>query len=408
MRRRAFILIAVVYALSSFVAGPMDPSSASRVAHVRLGPIFLGRPITTWGDPPHYLVMVNSLIEDGDLDLRNNYDQARDGDWDVGTRFRGVDLDRHVETDRRGRELSFHSPFLPVLLAGVAWPFRGSEWVESVCIWFTLGVTLLGLSWCARLHGFEPSWLVVLALATPLWAYARDVWTEPYQAVAWGALLALETPAALVPITVAAVLFKYSFAIVPLGLGAVALWRGEVRRGRVLIASSVVALLIAFVTVQYLFRDADHFSIFHLGARHIQQANPMLGPFWIRSTGFVGLLLDPKNGLLPFCPFLVFGLRPLIKDARLGVPVLLFFLLHASYPGWRGGTGVSARYLIPMLPVLVYAVAQARPKGRLVASSVGYSGLLAGIAGILPVAAYDKSPWGIFSFLVQRLGLLFR
>lgn len=403
---RPLLLIAVVYVLTSFVTGPADPAGPSRVAHWRIGPIFVGRPILTWGDPPHYLVMVNSLIEDGDLDLRNNYDQARAGDWDVGTRFRGTDLDRHVETDRRGRQLSFHAPFLPLLLAPIAWPFRGTEWVESVCIWFTLAVTLCGLAVCARLTGLEGRWLVVLALATPLWVYARDLWTEPYHAVAWGALLVLESPVGLAVIAVIAILLKYPFAVVPLSLGAVDLWRGHARRGCVLIGASVVALCIAFVTAQWLFRDADHFNLFHLSWLHLPQAPPLLADLWRRWRGFVGLLLGPENGLLPFCPFLIVGLRQLARDPRLWAPALAYFLLHATSAGWRAGSGVSARYLIPMLPVLVGAVARARPKGRLFRLSLAYSAALAIIAGLLPVAAYDKTPWGILAFLGQRIGRL--
>jgi hypothetical protein len=401
--RRALLLIAVVYVLSSLVAGPVAPGARSAVAHWQLGPIQLGRPIVTWGDPPHYLVVVASLVEDGDLDLRNNYDQARAGDWDVGTRFRGADLDRHVEADGAGRQRSIHSPFLPLLLAAVAWPFRGTEWVESVCIWFTIAVTLWGLGWCARLEGFAPAWLVALGLATPLWVYARDVSTEPYQAAAWSALLVLRHPLAVAGVVIAAVLLKIPFVLVPLALGAVALARGDRRAGLVLVAASVVAIVVAVGAAQWVFRDADHFSLFHI-AGHL---NPRPATFRPRWDGVVGLLLGPENGLLLFCPFLVLAVPALTKDARLLVPALAFFLFHASYSGWRAGSGVSARYLVPMLPVLVLAVARSRPRGLLVGLLVAYGAVIAAIAGVLPVAAYDKTPWGMIAFLTQRIGALF-
>lgn len=400
---RALWLIAVVYVVASFVAGPVAPGSPSAVAHWKLGPLYLGRPIVTWGDPPHYLAAVSSLIEDGDLDLRDNYEQARAGDWDVGTRFRGADLDRHVETDRAGRQLSFHAPFLPLVLATVAWPFRGTEWVESIDIWFTIAVTLVGLAWCARAGGFTPAWLVALGLATPLWVYARDLSTEAFQAVAWGALLVVQNPIALAAVAIGGVLLKVSFAIVPLTLGAVVFVAGERRRGGVLVLASLVAVAIAIATAQYVFRDADHFSLFHL-AGHVVGRPATFRPRW---DGVVGLLLDPENGLLPFCPFVLLGIPALIADRRLFVPALAFFLLHASYSGWRAGSGVSARYLIPMLPVLVLAVARVRPRGTLSGVLVAYSAVVAAIAGLLPVAAYDKTPWGMVAFLWQRMGLLF-
>jgi hypothetical protein len=398
--RAAVLLIALVWGLASLVAGPVVPGTPSPTAHWKADPIYLGRPITTWGDPPHYLATVNSLVADGDLDLRNNYDRARADEWDVGTRFRGSDLDRHVETDLQGRQLSFHSPYLPLLLAPAAWPFRGTEWVESVCIWVTLAAILLGLAWWGRVAGLPPSWLVALCLATPLWVYARDVYTEPYQALAWGALLVLRDPLVLFAITVGAVLLKIPFAVVPLALGAVLAWRGDRRRGALLIGASVLAVLIAFATAQYVFLDSDHFSLFHLGGK-LRRPDAM---FRLRIDGVFGLLFSPENGLLPFCPFLLLGLPALRRDALLAVPALGYFLLHATYSGWTAGAGFSARYLIPMLPVLVLAVSRARPRGWLTGALVGYSAVFAVIAGLLPVAAYDKTPWGMLTFLAQRIG----
>ena len=402
---RALALIGAVYVLGSLVAGPVFPGRPSTVAHWRLGPIYLGRPIVTWGDSPHYLVMVHSLVDDGDLDLRDDYDRARAGGFEVGTRFRGFDLDRHVETDRRDRQLSFHSPFLGMLLAPLAWPWRGGEWVESVCIWGTLALTLLGIVWCARLDEFDARWLAALAFATPLAVYARDVGTEPVQATAWVGLLVLESPLALAALTVGAILMKATFAVVPMALGVVLVLQGERRRGLVLVAATLAGVAIAIAFAQWLYRDADHFSLLHLAGAHMY---PSRTRWAFHPEGFVGLLFGPENGLLPFCPFLVLGAVALVKDARLFVPALLFFLLHANYGGWRAGSGVSARYLVPMLPVLVLAVARARPRGRLAAVLLAYSGAVCGLAALLPVAAYDKTPWGMIEFLWQRVGLIGR
>ncbi len=338
-RARTFLAIVLVYALSSLLAGPVVPGRPSETAHWKLGPVYLGRPIVTWGDPPYFLVMVNSLIEDGDLDLGNNYDQARDGDWDVGTRFRGTDLDRHVEIDREGHALSFHPPWLPAVLAALVCPLRGSEWVESACIWLTLAATLAGLGWCFRLAGFTPGWIAVLALATPLWAYARDVGTEPLHAVAWIALLAFPHPAMLAVASGAGVLLKPTFVPVPMALAAVLWWQGDRRRAAVLVGATGLALVVAIAVAQYEFRAADHFDWLHVtGNHHVQHS----GGFRLRVPGFVGLLLDPQDGLLAFCPFLVLGFPALRKDARLLVPALAYFGLIATYAGWRAGSDFSS------------------------------------------------------------------
>jgi hypothetical protein len=172
----------------------------------------------------------------------------------------------------------------------------------------------------------------------------------------------------------------------------------------VLIAAAIAALGIAIGFAQWLFRDADHFSLLHLAGRHMI---PSPTRWAFHPEGIVGLLFDPENGLLPFCPFLALGAVALVKDARLFMPAVVFLLLHASYGGWRAGSGVSARYLVPMLPVLGLAVARARPRGRLPALLLAYSGVVCGLAALLPVAAYDKTPWGMLRFLWRRIGLAF-
>lgn len=51
----------MTYVLSTLVAGPVAPETASTVAHWKLGPISLERPIATWGDSSRHLAAVNSL-----------------------------------------------------------------------------------------------------------------------------------------------------------------------------------------------------------------------------------------------------------------------------------------------------------------------------------------------------------
>ncbi len=140
--------------LSSLVHGPVDHHEVERVPHWRpVGLLVLALPRVLSGDLSHYLVGVNSLIEDGDFDLTNNYRQAKEGDWDAGVRFRQRDLDRHVDRDNEGRELGTHSPFFVLLLATLTWPLQGTAWVEPVCIGLTMLVGLAGVALSGRLFG---------------------------------------------------------------------------------------------------------------------------------------------------------------------------------------------------------------------------------------------------------------
>ena len=56
-----------------------------------------GLPLITSGDEPHYLTLLHSLIEDGDFDVKNNYDEAARGGRQSGIRRAGrPQTDRHV------------------------------------------------------------------------------------------------------------------------------------------------------------------------------------------------------------------------------------------------------------------------------------------------------------------------
>src|SRR5262249_23622276 len=148
------------------------------------GRVVWGSPRVYSGDEPHYLVMINSLIEDGDLDLSNNYQSVHEGSFQAGLRFRAKPLDHHVAyyvngkynkwdelfewgTDDKGRivprprpdldeslaveageypEYGAHPPGLALLIAPFLLPFRGTYRVESAAVLFsTVAVFLLAL-----------------------------------------------------------------------------------------------------------------------------------------------------------------------------------------------------------------------------------------------------------------------
>ena len=74
------------------------------------GVIFPAHPIT--GDEPHYLLITQSLLSDGDINLFNNY---RDKDY---LQFYPGELESHALPGKKGHgyEYSKHSPGLPLLL----------------------------------------------------------------------------------------------------------------------------------------------------------------------------------------------------------------------------------------------------------------------------------------------------
>jgi len=403
--RHTFLLILAVYLTASFVHGPIDAEEIDGVPHFRLGPFVLAPPMVLSGDSPHYLVAVNSLIEDRDFDLKNNYDQAEEGDWDMGARFRGRSIDRHVDVDSQGRQYGTHSPFFPLLFVPFAAPFAGTQWVSLACIWVTLAAGLAGV-WLykRRLHRSridQPAAarsLLLLALATPLLCYSRDIWTEPFILMIWLAMLTWSNLTVLGLLACAGTLIKYPFAVVPTTMGLIAIWERHYSRGLVLIGSAGAALLAAIGSIQWLFQDVDHFSLFHSG-RH--------RAFDLPFDGLVGLLLSPETGLLLFFPFLAWSFLKLPGNKAVYLPALAFFLVHASYQDWPGGTGFSARYLVPLLPIMTMAVARrVRHVSTLFAIAAVYSLFWGLFGGFFPALVYDRSPWGVVQHIWEQVGRL--
>jgi hypothetical protein len=401
--RRPVPVVAVLWFLSTFIAGPLAPESVSSSFHRQLGPVYLGRPVLTWGDPPHYLILVSSLVEDFDFDVADNYREAEEGDWDAGTRFRGRRLDHHTDVDRRGRELLFHPPFVPLVISVVAYPFRDSQWVESCAVWTTMAAVLVAIVLLRRRVGGDPRVIWWTALATPLWCYSRDLWTESWLVLAWSILLAVPSLWVMGMAAAAGVLVKYSFAVVPATLALVAAWRKDWKRAVVLAVGTGAGLLVAIAWIQYLFWDTDHFSLFHNGFHRSQSTSYLLGRFGASWQALPGLLFSPRDGLLLFFPFLAWGLVRLRKGGETFLPAISFLLLHGAYLGWRGGSGFSARYLVPMIPVLMLGVLESnRRPHRLFRTALLWSILFGVLGGLVPAAVFDRNPWEIISFLVSE------
>ncbi|HQU42624.1 MAG TPA: hypothetical protein PK867_07415, partial [Pirellulales bacterium] len=184
------------------------------------------RPRVHSGDEPHYLVMLNSLLADGDLDLANNYGSVHQGSNDAGASFAHSALDHHIrwydgnrlmgwwqifETDparwrrdargapaptlREGvpsnappkREYSWHPPGLPLLLYALLRPLRGSPWIEPAALCCsTLAVVAAMFLFRILIAPYAGDsnvlWTTaaVAFLGTPAWHYGGTLFCEPY------------------------------------------------------------------------------------------------------------------------------------------------------------------------------------------------------------------------------------
>jgi hypothetical protein len=139
------------------------------------------------GDEPHYLLAADSLVEDGDVDVKNQYAARAYDD------FYPYDLDRHGE-ETEGRLNEPHGLGFPLLIAPT-YALGGAEGVELFLA--AIAALAVALAYRLALRVVPDPWALGAAVATglspPFIAYGTAVYPElsAGAALAGAALLAL-------------------------------------------------------------------------------------------------------------------------------------------------------------------------------------------------------------------------
>ena len=347
-------------------------------------------------DEPHYLVLINTLLNDGDLDLANNYAHVHAGGQDAGAVWAGVrTLDHHTvfpidhrpvdwhtfypfvitpwETDADGvvhpipppgvtppppgaPEYSIHQYGVAFLLAPVLWPFHGTTWLEPAAL-FCSGLAVVGAMLLYRLllrRFTADDWTVnaitaVAFLGSPIWFYGRSLFLEgilTFCAVGAYALALRKNWSFLPGILVGIALqLKAHEALIGLPLFVDFLARREWRR------AAWMALPVAASVGLLLWLCARLYGSPLTPPQPFVLGNPLVG--------LGGLLFSGGWGLVWFCPVAVLAVvcwpafvrkhgRPAVVA---GSGFVLFFLLMICYMGWHGSYG--PRHIVPVLPLLL-------------------------------------------------------
>jgi hypothetical protein len=359
-----------------------------------------GIPRIGTGDQPHYMIMLDSLIMDGDFDLTNNYSNSEHGGRGMGADNRFKDYDHHSLFWIKGRPVQWrdlyesywfnwtrvpgtdvllpkrlagstedltglierpaHPIGLPLFLGFFVWPFRGTGAVEPLALLIiTCGGILAMLLFHSLARQWAPSYRVALVvtvlafLGTPAWHYARCLFAEELLllfavgacvvSIRWhwfwgaGALIAI------------GLLMKPPFVLLA-GPLAILAWRTRGLRGVVALA---VPLFVA-VTVLLVSNAQMYGSPFHM-AQVFWWANPLNG-LWQYAFAEKGILAASPVVLVALA-----GWPRLLKDRGLDGSVVLgcaaiYIGILSCWAVWDGGWCYGPRLVLPIVPLLLFGL----------------------------------------------------
>jgi hypothetical protein len=317
------------------------------------------------GDEPHYLMVADSILRDGDVSLERDYEQGR-----YQAFFDGM-LSPHYRVRGKGGEIySLHALGLSLLIL----PFYAAGSYPAASLFMALLAALLAREirelLRATLHDDAVATGVawVIALGPPLIHYAGLVFTEVPAALAlavalrqaptaraWGAARALVVGSLLGFLP----WLNVRYVLLAIVVGLYVLWQG-------LRARSAVCLVAPG------FASAAGLALYHhalygfFDPRLVYGRRPEFS-LAILPEGLPGLLLDQEFGLLVYAPVFALCLSGLVflwrRDHKAAVVVVTGIALTAftaaAWPMWRGGFNPPARFLVPVLPLLALAVASA-------------------------------------------------
>jgi hypothetical protein len=346
MRRRAWAAAALAFLMVCVAGQAAVGMRASRTASVT-------------GDEPFYLLTTQSLVSDGDLDLRDDYRNHEERRFWDGT----IDLWKQMVPTDDGRLLAPHDPGLALLILP-AYKAAGLRGVQRFLV--VLWALAMALAALLAMRFRAPPWAAVLAAVAigagaPGIVYASQVYPEGPAALAVALALLLATDHRPHPFLLAAAIValpwlgtKY-LALAVLAAGVYLYRHRDVR---------VVAIL-ALAGIHYLWWHLHTFggltpyatNVIYSGEGSARIITDHLGQGG-RSYRLYGLFLDARFGLfrwLPFAPLAILGLarRTLLPAATIAITVLVGTFASITMMGWW----FPGRMLVAGFPALVVLAA---------------------------------------------------
>ena len=334
------------------------------------------------GDEPHYLMVAESLLSDGDLALGKDYAERR------YLAFHDAPLEPHYRVRGKGGEIySLHAVGLSVLIL----PAYALGGYPAASLFMALLAALLAAEIRGLVReafgreGLADGVGLAVALSPPLVHYAGLVFTEVPAALL--VAVALRRIPRGHPLGVALALaslpwLNVRYVALAAVLAVYALWVRPGLRERLTLLGSLAVSGVGLAAYH-------HWLYGFFDPRRVYGRRPELSLATL-PEGVPGLLLDQEFGLLVYAPLFLLGLPGFFqlwrKDRRQSAVLLALVagvvLTAGTWHMWRGGFNPPARFLVPLLPALAVLVAASlqRGLGAGAALLVGWS-LWVGLAG---------------------------
>ena len=380
-------LVSLVWMAPSIALGiavvPLHPDRTSRIAphlHARLATLLSAAifslaawqvsPTIPGGDEPHYLVITQSLLRDGDLKIENNHRRGDYREYFTGT----------LQPDflRRGtdREIySIHAPGLPAIVlpafaiggyrgvvvfliavgaasAGLLWwlTWRVTERLDAA--WFGWAAVALSAPYLLETFTVYPDGLGASVVLTGFWALLRPDWERDAQQRSWWPWLLHGLALATLP------WMHTRFSVLAATLGGLALIRLSV-------APNAVAKAIAFLAIPAVGAIAwlaFFLSVYGTPDPLAPYGGQVQNSFAFLPNGVGGLLFDQGFGLLASAPVLLVAFAGLPRVPRYATQWLVvatpYVLAVTTFAMWWAGWSAPARFFVPvLLPLGVPAAA---------------------------------------------------
>jgi hypothetical protein len=325
---------------------------------------------TPTGDEPHYLLVSISLIQDGDIDLANNY---KNQDYRV---YFPDEIDTHISTrSARGGSFPVGGVGLPILLI----PFylikgRMGTIIFSNLIGALLASNLFLLFWERTKNKTLAIALALIGIFTiPLSIYSFQVYPEILAALII-VYAFRRLPGSFWPILPLAFLpwvhSKYYLVVL---VFMVFLF---LRKKYYYLIPLIISLVGLSIYSKYFYGSflPNNEPLSHLGL----------------SSGILGIFVDRQFGLLAWAPYFLFFFLAVIgwwkrdvlsQDKKwVWLAIILAVILPvAFFKYWQAGWSPPPRYLVPLIPLLMLPIAYLLNKLKDF-STVLFFGILSGVS----------------------------